>query len=259
MPWHRGSDRSPIVKSTNTLELCCYREWQKDGYPLLPYGMMSGPSPEGIFEDKSTLYTADSHARISAVRDLERAWKRSEAAYFLRSCAWPKKFDPHSYSLRTSLEYANTCTSLQGKWPRYGMIVGGVCYPLTVWEHRIKGKDGFVWPTPNVPNGGRVIPEDAEWSGMAAYKNGKKMQVGLESAVRRWPTARDWKHESMNSGLKRNTPTLPTHAKISCGNPGGQLNPTWVEWLMGYPLEWTELKPWAMRLFPRKCPKHLKG
>ena len=23
----------------------------------------------------------------------------------------------------------------------------------------------------------------------------------------------------------------------------GQLNPEWVEWLMGYPIGWTELKP----------------
>jgi DNA (cytosine-5)-methyltransferase 1 len=23
----------------------------------------------------------------------------------------------------------------------------------------------------------------------------------------------------------------------------GALNPTWVEWLMGWPLEWTDLKP----------------
>jgi DNA (cytosine-5)-methyltransferase 1 len=23
----------------------------------------------------------------------------------------------------------------------------------------------------------------------------------------------------------------------------GRLNPTWVEWLMGWPLEWTDLKP----------------
>jgi hypothetical protein len=24
--------------------------------------------------------------------------------------------------------------------------------------------------------------------------------------------------------------------------PGGQLNPPWVEWLMGWPIGWTELK-----------------
>ena len=30
---------------------------------------------------------------------------------------------------------------------------------------------------------------------------------------------------------------------------GGSLNPTWVEWLMGYPLAWTALKDSAMRSF----------
>jgi DNA (cytosine-5)-methyltransferase 1 len=29
----------------------------------------------------------------------------------------------------------------------------------------------------------------------------------------------------------------------------GQLNPTWVEWLMGWPLEWTDLKPLATDKF----------
>jgi hypothetical protein len=27
---------------------------------------------------------------------------------------------------------------------------------------------------------------------------------------------------------------------------GGKLNPTWVEWLMGWPLGWTDLKPLVM-------------
>ena len=27
---------------------------------------------------------------------------------------------------------------------------------------------------------------------------------------------------------------------------GGKLNPEWVEWLMGWPIGWTELKPLAM-------------
>jgi hypothetical protein len=33
-------------------------------------------------------------------------------------------------------------------------------------------------------------------------------------------------------------------AGIKSGKRGG-LNPTWVEWLMGFPLQWTELKDWA--------------
>jgi hypothetical protein len=27
---------------------------------------------------------------------------------------------------------------------------------------------------------------------------------------------------------------------------GGPLNPTWVEWLMGWPIEWTDLEPLEM-------------
>jgi DNA (cytosine-5)-methyltransferase 1 len=32
----------------------------------------------------------------------------------------------------------------------------------------------------------------------------------------------------------------------SVSNTSGQLNPTWVEWLMGWPLGWTDLKPLVM-------------
>lgn len=45
-------------------------------------------------------------------------------------------------------------------------------------------------PTPTVPNGGRTIPDDAIWtSNRTAYrKDGKKLQVGLDSYCRRAPT-----------------------------------------------------------------------
>jgi hypothetical protein len=38
------------------------------------------------------------------------------------------------------------------------------------------------------------------------------------------------------------------HATFSPDDPkrSGKLNPVWVEWLMGFPEGWTELKPWAM-------------
>jgi hypothetical protein len=37
---------------------------------------------------------------------------------------------------------------------------------------------------------------------------------------------------------------------------GGQLNPMWVEWLMGWPLEWTDLKPLAMGKFRQWLRSH---
>ena len=53
-----------------------------------------------------------------------------------------------------------------------------------------------------------------------------------------WPTPTA--HISKEAGYpaegRRNTPTLSYQA-------GGRLNPQWVEWLMGYPINHTALKP----------------
>lgn len=61
---------------------------------------------------------------------------------------------------------------------------------------------------------------------------------GLATAVRMWPTptCQDAKNNGAPSQMERNT--KPLNAEI-----GGPLNPTWVEWLMGWPLGWTDLKP----------------
>jgi hypothetical protein len=40
---------------------------------------------------------------------------------------------------------------------------------------------------------------------------------------------------------------------------GGSLNPMWVEWLMGFPLEWTVLDASATQSFRCKPEKHLAG
>ena len=61
---------------------------------------------------------------------------------------------------------------------------------------------------------------------------------GLATAVMKWttPTAHNAKEGGFPAKYERNTPTLAAQA-------GGSLNPTWVEWLMGWPLGWTDLKP----------------
>ena len=75
--------------------------------------------------------------------------------------------------------------------------------------------------------------------------------VSLDRWVKRFPTptANDWK----DAGYQKQTNgsralTLSGAARMSEGHAydraaGGQLNPTWVEWLMGFPLGWTDLEP----------------
>jgi site-specific DNA-cytosine methylase len=53
-----------------------------------------------------------------------------------------------------------------------------------------------------------------------------------------------WSHQSLaERQAKGQQVRLNTADYAPEGGRGGSLNPTWVEWLMGWPLGWTDLKP----------------
>ena len=77
----------------------------------------------------------------------------------------------------------------------------------------------------------------------------------LSAQVLNWPTpsARDWKdtpgmaQSATNADGSHRDRTDQLPRKVYANEPqgttqGGSLNPTWVEWLMGYPSEWTVLE-----------------
>ncbi len=130
-----------------------------------------------------------------------------------------------------------------------------------------------VWPTPTVPNGGRVNPKGTSPTGKAP--DGSKKQVGLESVARDWPTPMANDGCKPSAGNRRTadlthaagmwmTPTARDHkdgatslantpvngllgrqvlATPTAGNDTSDtrrtLNPLFVEALMGWPAGWT--------------------
>lgn len=89
-----------------------------------------------------------------------------------------------------------------------------------------------MWPTPTAtlgPNGGLVTSRKAKEGGTL---------IEAVSARTMWPTpaARDYRHPNLQSyedrGGGKKGEQLPNVI-------GGPLSPRWVEWLMGYPDEWT--------------------
>lgn len=91
---------------------------------------------------------------------------------------------------------------------------------------------GF-WPTLNTQDGNA-----------AKYQN-KGGYPQLCYLVKLCPTLNpnDWK-KSWKPGQRRRQLTDPAQGIIPAG---GSLNPAWAEWLMGYPIGHTELKPLATR------------
>jgi DNA (cytosine-5)-methyltransferase 1 len=88
------------------------------------------------------------------------------------------------------------------------------------------------WPTPTVCG-------NYNKAGLSA-----KSGDGLATAVKRWrtPNATDgakWSNQSQQEREQKGQQVRLCH-QLSAG---GSLNPTWVEWLMGWPLGWTDLRP----------------
>ena len=109
--------------------------------------------------------------------------------------------------------------------------------------NRVKMVENNLWTTPT----------SRDWKGTTITKNhpqgfNKSLANDVLKMSEKWPTPRasDYKGstsaEAMGKAAARGfNPNLPEATAASVG--GGKLNPTWVEWLMGWPLGWTDLKP----------------
>ena len=95
-----------------------------------------------------------------------------------------------------------------------------------------------MFPTPTASCGGKESNRET----------GKK----LITVVSQFPTPRTkgmcggtGSYQKMKDLEAKGIITPDERRQMTAGS-GGQLNPTWVEWFMGWPLEWTALKPLAM-------------
>ena len=163
---------------------------ERGGRGELLHVAKGAPSPRGSLNGESTSSRAGSRARTSATRARVQDSPGNAPDSGLSSREWFARFDLDSCLWRTSqLSLLGGLMPFSGRWPRSGTMRNGRAFRLPPLVPRISGTAFSYWPTPNVPNGGRVVPMDARWNTLrTAYKaDGKKIQVGLESAVRKWP------------------------------------------------------------------------
>jgi len=213
-----------------------------------------------------TLFAVDTHANHSPQQAKEKEQTTHDTSGL--GLEMPlAHYDQPTQSWRTSEDI-----SLWGDYklleslPKSGMTQSGVLYPQPVWVRPIDETELLLWPTPT------AHPDNSNLKGK--FKN-----PTLGDAVRMWPTARasaamadsgdaiirNLKSKGYKSKLEQATqiwptPTASDHRRrgpnskqqslpeviatiTNTWQPGsGKLNPMWVEWLMGFPIGWTDLE-----------------
>ena len=241
---------------------------------LSRFGMTFKPLKENLGEELLTLYLEDFHAKtfqpqgevqglMESDQECGEKWRGSFTKYDPSSCSWKT----HQCSLLGDLdEFSET-------WPQWGLMRNGECWEQQTLAQTIKGTESglspnnetfFHTPCTTGLDGGsnsrkalkkRLLPTpDASQRGPTKdYNPQAKSQSGrtLQSFAAKFPTPqasdnRDRGNMSNPSVQRRVAIGKQISLSQSVHPTSGQLNPTWVEWLMGWPLEWTDLKPLVM-------------
>jgi len=234
-----SSDGEPSAPSSGnpTPQAYCAPDKTTAFSRLSRFGMTFKPLTEDRGEALLMSYLAAFHARTSPQQEkgLESTENAAECGNTWRG--WLAKYDQDSSSWRTAqCSFIEDLPESLETLPRSGMTRGGLLWELPMLERRTKETDSGLWPTPTVC-GNYNRPGVSVKSGM-----------GLASAVRLWPTPNagipNWGGTMQEWGGSKNwvRKEMPELA-------GGALNPMWVEWLMGWPLGWTDLKPLEMDKF----------
>ena len=197
--------RCARLKLTSLPDACCCTGSSSGTCPGFPSGMTSAHSTASPGGGLSMSCPADFHARTSARPEKAQGWQGHAADCGERCTESFARFDldSHSWKIHPCL-FPEDCPQYWGTWPQQGMMRAGVCWEQTMWERHMSAREsGFLLKIPT-------------------------------------PIAHNSKEMGCPSDQRRKTPGLGTMA--ACGQLGtpGPLNPVWVEWLMGWPLGWTD-------------------
>lgn len=146
--------------------------------------------------------------------------------------SWQKMFQGSS-----QVNLDGSSDAFCGTWPRSGMMQNGIVSRLPPLVPLTCVTEFLSLPTPTAQEGG---------FNKSPGKN-SKIRPTLTTMARKnlWPTPRsrdyfppDWTREKR--GAHAGDDLVTAVYKQEGLKSGGSLNPTWVEWLQGFPLGWTD-------------------
>lgn len=269
--------RCALLKSMRTAEKSSLDARKKAIWKRFQSGMMYDRSTATDGVEKWISSLPDSRANHSALPE-EGGPATTNETCGRPPFAFLSKSSQHGRYWKTCRGYSRKATDtskwFSETWPNSGSMRNGVCYQRPELELRICASDSGYLPTPQASdhtsnvggNQGRIGRERFTLNGMARfgmwptlrakesgnYQRDKgtkgKERPTLAGAVILWPTPQS--HDATPGNSKRvgrfrgkaGGRNLNDEAALHSGVETGLLNPTWVEWLMGWPTDWTALE-----------------
>ena len=236
-------EQSAPLSGNPTQQAYCVPDKMTGFSRLSRFGITFKPMTESRGEELLTLYLAGFLVKTSAQLEKEQELTESAAGCGEKWRASFTKYNPNSRSWKT-----HQCSLLGDlelfleTWPQWGLMRNGECWEQqTLAQTTSATESGSLLPTPDTVNKDN---KKVLFNKNAPSQSGRS----LATYARTWPTPRSC--SAMAATLTdqgQRFPNLETvMAHTDQATIGGKLNPTWVEWLMGWPLGWTDLKPLAM-------------
>jgi hypothetical protein len=211
---------------------------------LSQFGLTCKLLTENLGGELLTLYLAGFRAKTSAVPEEVQGLTEIEADYGENLQGLLARYDPDTHSLKTAqcslfADLIESSVILH----RWGILQNGALYPHPISGLGTNDKEYGLWPTPTASQRGDCPSERARRSPCLA-------------SMVKYPTPqasdnRD-RGNMQDESIKRRIAIekqigLSAFVKEQAGP--GSLSPDWTEWLMGWPIGWTDLKPLEMDKF----------
>ena len=235
------SETSPSVQSKSmSIASKSYRRGKQTvlfhGFPSL---QMSQNLTEDIGEELLTWFREGFLAKTLAQQEQTAATKERDLTEASQDCgaSLPEslaKLNQNGFWLKTPITCEPRVLDEFSKiWPASGMMLRGECYPLKTVEPITNENECGLLPTPTTM-GNQLAPSMMKHAGCRNLQNFLKQLPT--------PTAHNAKEGGYPAEGTRNTPTQGWEV-------GGKIPPILTEWMMGWPIGWTDLKPLEMDKF----------
>jgi hypothetical protein len=226
IPVYALSRSSPIAAKS------CSNGNGTESCPASPFGTTSEPSTERHGEGGLMLCAEDSPAQTFHPPAPWLESQERKAAYGSKWPEWFAKFDPilSSWKILQISLFADLDESLE-TWPRWGIMHDGVCSELATLPLPTSESESGYWPTPTASDSIRMKLKRPSHEKNLANNKSKGHGAGLASS------------------------SLPAQLAVQIG---AFLHPILGEWLMGFPMGWTDLNPLAMDKFQQWLDSHGK-